>query len=419
MNIEKIDIRKLKSAEYNPRKDLKKNNKEYKDILNSIKEFGYIQPLIVNKDYTIIGGHQRLKVLKDLKYNEIDCIVIDVDKKKEKALNVALNKISGEWDFEKLTKLLQEIKIENNDDFTLTGFNDNELEKMMNDFQKENINENSDKYDDNFDVNKAKEEIVEPMTKTGNIYQLGSHLLLCGDSFNEKDREKIIGNKNIDMIFTDPPYDMGLGAKGCFDKSTKNLRKRLSKLIHFDVKLLEFLPGINTKTYYIFTSKDGIRDYLDIFKDYKFNILFWGKTNAIPMSSNGFIPDLEYLLCFTCKNKIWNNSLKPSSVYKKYYITSIQEAKKKDGDLHPTMKPLELIADKIRISSNTEGYVLDLFGGSGSTLIAAEQVKRKCLMIELDPTYCDVIIKRYINLKGSSDDVFLLKNNKNIPLNNI
>lgn len=347
-------------------------------------------------------------------YNSINVIRIDIDKNKEKALNVALNKISGEWDFGKLTDLLKEIKEVKEEDFLLTGFDTNELEKLMNDFQKENINDNSDKYDDNFDEQKAKEEIVKPVTKQGDYYQIGNHILLCGDTFNERDLNKLLSNHNIDMVFTDPPYDMAMGGQGCFADSTTKVKKRLEKLIHFDVTKLSFMPKIKTYgigTFYIFTSKDGIKDYLKIFDDYKFNMLFWGKTNSIPMTNNGFIPDLEYLLCFTNDKKKWNNSLKPSSVYKKYYITSIQAAKKEDGDLHPTMKPLELIVDKIRISSSPGGYVLDLFGGSGSTMIACERVERKCLMMEVEPCYCDVIIKRYIQFKGSSDDVFLIENN--------
>ena len=425
MKIKKLSMSELINAEYNPRKDLQESDPEYQKIKKSIDEFGYVEPIIVNENcennkYRIIGGHQRVKVLNDLGYIDIDCVVVGLDESKEKALNVALNKISGEWDFKKLTELLEEIKIEDKNDFLLTGFDESEFEKMLNDFNKDNINENSNKYDDNFNVDDSIKEIVEPITKPGNIYKLGNHFLLCGDSFNEKDRKKIISNKNIDMIFTDPPYNMALGGQGCFASSTKKVKKRLEKIINFDVNLLSFLPDLNTKTYYIFTSKNGIRGYLDIFKEYRFNMLFWGKTNAIPMTNNGFIPDLEYLLCFTDENKIWNNSLKPSSVYKKYYITSIQEAKKKDGDLHPTMKPLELIADKIRISSNVGGYILDLFGGSGSTLIAADQVKRKCLIIEIEPVYCDVIINRYINLKnGKSDDVFLIDNNKKISWNEI
>lgn len=130
MKLEKVKIDLLKPAQYNPRKELKPKDKEYQKIKNSIEEFGYVDPIIVNKDYTVIGGHQRINVLKDLGYEEVDVVIIDIDKTKEKALNIALNKITGEWDFSKLADLLLELDSENYD-LLLTGFDDNEIENLM------------------------------------------------------------------------------------------------------------------------------------------------------------------------------------------------------------------------------------------------------------------------------------------------
>lgn len=134
MDIIKIEIEKLINAKYNPRKNLKPKDKEYQKIKKSIEEFGYIDPIIINKDFTIIGGHQRVKVLKDLGYQEIDCIRIDISKEKEKVLNVALNKITGSWDEELLKELLLSI---DEKDLELTGFDRDELERMLNDFSEE------------------------------------------------------------------------------------------------------------------------------------------------------------------------------------------------------------------------------------------------------------------------------------------
>lgn len=418
MKIEKIDIEKLIAANYNPRKNLQPHDEEYKKIKKSIEDFGYIEPIIVNKDNTIIGGHQRLKVLEDIGFEEIDIVRVNIDKDKEKVLNIALNKISGEWDFEKLTGLLKEIKIENEDDFLLTGFDEKEFEKLLNEFDKE-VNENKVK-DDSFDEEKALRETVEPISKLGDVYQLGNHMLMCGDSFEKSQVEKLIGDSPIDMIFTDPPYNMKMGGKGCFVESTKNVKKRIEDIVDFKTNKIQYITKLNVGTFYIFTSKDLIKDYLKMFDDFNFNLLVWGKTNSIPWTNNQFIPDLEYLMYFYKDKRIWNNSLKPTDIYKKYYISSIQEAKKEDGDLHPTMKPLQLITNRIKISSNENGIILDLFGGSGSTLIAAEQTNRKCYIMEVEPKYCDVIIKRYIDFKeGSSSDVFLIDNNKKIPWSEI
>lgn len=130
MELIKYNIEELKRAEYNPRKELTPEDKEYQKIKNSIEQFGYVEPIIINKDKTIIGGHQRLNVLKDLGYNEVECIEVDLDKTKEKALNIALNKITGEWDYSKLGDLLLELDSENFD-LELTGFEDFEIENIL------------------------------------------------------------------------------------------------------------------------------------------------------------------------------------------------------------------------------------------------------------------------------------------------
>lgn len=170
MEIQKIDINKLIPATYNPRKDLKPNDKEYIKIKNSIINFGYVEPVIINKDFTVIGGHQRLKVLKELNYEKIECIVVDLDKTQEKALNIALNKISGEWNTEKLENLLQEL-LQENFDVNLTGFDSEEIDNILNEYL--------DTEEDEFDIDEAINEIQEPITKPGDIWILGRHRLMC------------------------------------------------------------------------------------------------------------------------------------------------------------------------------------------------------------------------------------------------
>lgn len=170
MEIQKIDINKLIPATYNPRKDLKPNDEEYIKIKNSIINFGYVEPIIINKDFTVVGGHQRLKVLKELNYEKIECIVVDLDKTQEKALNIALNKISGEWNTEKLENLLQEL-LQENFDVNLTGFDSEEIDNILNEYL--------DTEEDEFDIDEAINEIQEPITKPGDIWILGRHRLMC------------------------------------------------------------------------------------------------------------------------------------------------------------------------------------------------------------------------------------------------
>ena len=168
-----LPVSELKPAEYNPRKKLKPGDKEYKKIKNSIEEFGFADPLVVNSDKTIIGGHQRLSVAVDLGYTEVPCAVVEVDKTREKALNIALNKITGEWDEQMLIELITELK-DADYDLDFTGFDAPEVEELLSNIHNKEVKE------DDFDVDKALE--AEPFVKVGDIWLLGKHHLMCGDS---------------------------------------------------------------------------------------------------------------------------------------------------------------------------------------------------------------------------------------------
>lgn len=170
MKIEKIKIEKLKPAEYNPRKDLKQEDEEYQKIKKSITEFGYVAPVIVNSNMTVIGGHQRLKILKELGYTDVECVIVDLDPNKEKALNIALNKISGDWDNDKLKELLSELK-QTDIDMDVTGFSFDEVENIL--------KETLDSKEDDFEVEETLNEIEQPVTKLGDVWILGKHRLMC------------------------------------------------------------------------------------------------------------------------------------------------------------------------------------------------------------------------------------------------
>ncbi len=170
MKIEKIKIEKLKPAEYNPRKDLKPEDEEYQKIKKSITEFGYVAPVIVNSNMTVIGGHQRLKILKELGYIDVECVIVDLDPNKEKALNIALNKISGDWDNDKLEELLSELK-QTDIDMDVTGFSFDEVENIL--------KETLDSKEDDFEVEETLNKIEQPVTKLGDVWILGKHRLMC------------------------------------------------------------------------------------------------------------------------------------------------------------------------------------------------------------------------------------------------
>lgn len=415
MKIISKKIDDLLASEYNPRKDLQPNDLEYKSIKNSIEKFGYVQPIILNSNNVVVGGNQRLKVLKELGYKNVECVLVDLDENEEKALNIALNKIDGVWDDEKLKNILNDLhKVEF--DLNFTGFNPNELDDLLEGFDLSSGSTSSSSSSDNFNEKEALEEIEDVKTKKGNLYKLGNHWLLCGDSFNEVDRKKLIKDNSFDMLLTDPPYATStkFNSSNEFGRSMKNMEKRTNDITDFDVDKLKFIKDIDAKSFYIYTAKGGVRKLLNTFHEFNYDILVWCKTNSAPLTNNNYVSDVEYLLNFyTKKNKrIWNNSLKPTNVYKKYYISKQEEGRNEDGDLHPTMKPLEMLINRLRVTSKKEGNVIDFFGGSGSTLIACEKIKRHCFTMELDPKYCDVIINRYIKYKGSSDDVYLIQGNR-------
>ena len=290
---------------------------------------------------------------------------------------------------------------------------DNATASIDLDWNDELINEEADKW--GFDASDwlgndwkdEPEEVVEDespevnesepaKSELGKIYQLGEHRLMCGDSTDAGNVAILMDGQKVDMVFTDPPYNMDYSGAGFTNDTNNNVKSRIKNIIDFDPMGISYLANMEVGSVYIFTSKDLIGSYLDIFKDWHFNLLIWEKTNTPPMVNNNFFADIEYLLYFHRGKRIWNNGLTPIDIYKKFYISPMGQGKMDAGaDLHPTMKPIKFIMDKVKISSNKNGIVIDLFGGSGSTLIACEQLGRKCYMMELDPKYCDVIRKRY------------------------
>lgn len=222
-----------------------------------------------------------------------------------------------------------------------------------------------------------------------------SHFVMCGDSTNKANLDILMQGEQSDMLYTDPPYNFESQGAGFLQSSTANMRDRVKDIVDFDPVNIAYLLDEPINTLLFFCNKTLVPIYLDIFRDLDFNILVWHKTNPTPFTSNNFLPDIEYLLLFTRKGRVWNNSLKPTSIYSKVYSSTKLEGRNDTEDSHPTIKPQQLLTDKIKVCSNKGGIVLDLFLGSGSTLIACEQTDRTCYGMELDPKYVDVIRKRY------------------------
>lgn len=389
MNIQKINIEKLKPADYNPRKDLKPEDQEYQKIKKSLVEFGYVAPIIVNTDMTVIGGHQRLKVLKELGYTEIECIVVDLDKNKEKALNIALNKISGEWDNTKLEELLAELK-ETDIDMNITGFSFDEVDNILKDI--------TGSKEDNFDIDSAYEEIKEPITKPGDIWILGNHRLMCGDSTQKENVLRLMNKQEADMILTDPPYNVDYEGKTVDALKIANDNMNQTEFYNFLLDSFRNMFEVTKcgSSIYVFHADTEGLNFRNAFNAVGFKLaqcLIWVK-NTFVMGRQDYQWKHEPILYG------WKEGAGHYFIDSRNQSTVLEFDKPSRNAEHPTMKPIDLLVYLIKNSSKESDLILDLFGGSGSTLIAAEQVKRICYTMELDPKYCDVIIKRWELLTG-------------------
>jgi len=396
MQIEKIKIDKLNPAPYNPRKDLKPGDPEYEKLKNSILTFGYVEPVLWNKRTGhIIGGHQRYKVLVEMGKKEIDCVVVDMDEENEKALNVALNKVSGDWDKDKLMLLIEDLQ---GVDFnvSLTGFDPAELDDLFKDSLKDNIKE------DDFDV---EEELKKPaLSKLGDLWLLGRHRLLCGDSTKKKSYEILMDGKFANLTVTDPPYNVNYEGTAGKIKNDNMENQAFYDFLLSSFQEMETAMAKDASIYVFHADTEGL-NFRKAFSDaglYLSGTCIWKKGSLVLGRSPYQWQHEPVLFGWKKKGKHnWYSDRKQTTIWE-------FEKPKRNKD-HPTMKPVALVAYPILNSSLTNSIILDPFGGSGSTLIACEQTDRICNTIELDEKYTDVIVKRYIEQVGSSDGVFLLR----------
>lgn len=392
MIIEKKKVAELLPAEYNPRKDLKPGDAEYEKLKRSIEQFGYVEPVIWNKTTgKVVGGHQRLKVLMDMGYTEVDCVVVELSEEKEKALNIALNKISGEWDKDKLALLITDLQAADFD-VSLTGFETAELDDLFKDSVKDGIKE------DDFDV---EAELQNPsFSKPGDVWTLGRHRLVCGDSTKAETFELLMCGKKANLVITDPPYNVNYEGSAGKIKNDNMDNDSFYNFLLDAFKCTESAMADDASIYVFHADTEGL-NFRKAFKDAGFNLsgcCIWKKQSLVLGRSPYQWQHEPCLFGWKKKGKhLWYTGRKESTIWE-------FDKPKKNGD-HPTMKPIPLLAYPIMNSSMSNSIVLDPFGGSGSTLIACEQTDRICYTVELDEKFCDVIVKRYIEQVGSSAEV--------------
>lgn len=401
MIIEKIKVEQLIPADYNPRKDLQPGDSEYEKIKRSLEEFGYVDPVIWNKTTgRVVGGHQRLKVLTSMGRTEVECVVVELNEEKEKALNVALNKISGDWDKEKLAVLMTDLDVADFD-VSLTGFDAAEIDDLFKDTLRDGVE------DDDFDVD---EELQNPpITMQGDVWLLGRHRLVCGDSTKKETFDKLMEDKKANLVVTDPPYNVDYEGSAGKIKNDNMANETFYQFLLDAFKNTEDVLAKDGSIYVFHADTEGL-NFRRAFEEAGFYLsgtCIWKKQSLV-LGRSPYQWKHEPIL-FGWKKKgrhRWYSDRKQSTIWE-------FDKPKRNAD-HPTMKPIALIAYPIMNSSLTNSIVLDPFGGSGSTLIASEQTDRICYMIELDEKFCDVIAKRYIEQVGTDEGVYVIRNNKKI-----
>ena len=395
IQIEQLPIDELRPDPANPRRI---SDQELETLTRSISEFGLIDPIIARReDKMVIGGHQRLLAARKLGYKTVPVVLTDLTVEQAHLLNIALNKISGSFDQELLARLLKELQETPNIDLSLSGFEDDELKKLLKSL---NAREKKERLE-SFDLDEAiKAAQSSPVAKPGDIWLLGEHRLACGDSTDREAVQRLIGQSKAAMTFTDPPYNVNYG-----ETMKDKLRKNSNKIINDNLgdafepflekackNMLEFTDG----AVYICMSSSELHTLQKAFiaaGGHWSTFVIWAK-NTFTMGRSDYQRQYEPILYgwregvshYWCRDRdqgdVWQVD-KPSS-----------------SPLHPTMKPLALIERAIQNSSQAGDKVLDTFLGSGSTLIACERTGRICYGMELEPLYVDIARMRWEAFSG-------------------
>lgn len=379
---EKRKISDLKGCDYNPRQLTKK---QYNDLKKSISKFNYVEIVVINTDNTIVAGHQRLRILGELKGldHEIEVRVPNRELTKEEfdEYLIRSNKNTGEWDWDILAN---DFEI---DDLKDWGFEDSEFGFGFEDEEEETEGDDE-----------TPEPPEEPITVKGDLYELGNHRLLCGDSTVITDVDKLMDGKKADMVFTDPPYGVD------YDGINNDDREGLENLLRgsFGNYLSTSKSGAGI---YVFHSDKCADIFHIVFREFFHfsSMIIWSK-NSLTLSRTDYQSQHEPCLYGWMKGE-------SHSFYGDRKQVSVWKFDKERVEGHTTPKPVELIVRALENSSKVGDIVTDLFGGSGSTLIACEKTNRDCRMMELDPKYCDVIVKRYIDFCMTNNRPFSVKRN--------
>ena len=375
-------------------------------LRSSLREFGFINPVIIDRDYNVIAGHGRIEAAKAEGISEVPCVFADyLTTAQKKAYILADNRMAMDagWDEELLRVEIEALQAESFD-IGLTGFDESEIADLF--------ETDSEVKDDGFDVDAELER--PPVTKSGDLWMLGNHRLLCGDSTKEETYTFLMDGKKANLVVTDPPYNVNYeGSAG----KIKNDNMENGRFYQFLLDAFACMEKVmeNDASIYVFHADTEGLNFRKAFADAGFYLsgtCIWKKQSLVLGHSPYQWQHEPVLFGWKKKGKHqWYTGRKESTIWE-------FDRPKKNGD-HPTMKPVPLVAYPIKNSSMSNCIVLDPFGGSGSTLIACEQTDRVCHTIELDEKFCDVIVKRYIEQAGTTENVYVVSDSQTIKFDEL
>ena len=403
MNLRKIPTKLAKFHPKNPRIPLKPSDKEYQQLKKSLIKFGSVQPLVWNeKTGYLLSGHQRLSIFLAEGAKEVEVVVVNLDPQQEEELMIAINRISGKWDYPKLATILDELTKIPNFDSESIGFSTPDLSNILDNYL--------NPQEDNFDFDAALGSIEEPITKKGDLIELGPHKILSGDCSIADDFKLLMGAESADMLDVDLPYNVNYyGGDRPNNKSRPSNHKMWQRIYSDNLSQSDYEAWMrkvfeNIKKHlksgaaiYIWQGHRQIPPLYQILLELGFHvssIICWLKESAA-FSYGDYSFRNEHALYGWLEGKAHYFAGKPGE-------SNVWEVKRDPTKkyIHPTQKPVELAARAIRNSSQRGKIILDCCLGSGSVLIAAESLGRKCYGVEIDPKYCDAIVQRYITYVG-------------------
>jgi site-specific DNA-methyltransferase (adenine-specific) len=391
MQIKIAEISNIKPYENNPRK---LSEQAIEKVAMSLKEYGFRQPIVVDKNMVIVAGHTRYRASKKLGLKQVPISVIDnLSEEQINAYRIADNRTAeeSEWDNELLKMEIKELEAK---DFKLDllGFNDEQLNNILFE-EKQGLT----------DEDEVPEAPEEPISKLGDIWKLGNHRVVCGDSTKVDTYEKLCGETKVDLYLTDPPYNVSYEGKTKDKLTIQNDKQTDDEFIKFLSKAFVSADSVLKMggAFYIWHSDSEGLNFRLACIEAKWKLrqtLIWSK-NSMVMGRQDYHWQHEPCLYG------WKEGSSHSWYSDRKQTTIIKYDRPTKSKLHPTMKPVGLIEYLVKNSSKQEDIILDSFLGSGSTLIACEKQSRVCYGIELDPIYCDVIVKRWENFTGKKAEI--------------